>query len=199
MRALFPKLMALCAALTLVACVAPGSPDPKVKGPNPITGDAIEVTALDAAPANGAVAGKAGQTLPAKDAATAGAAPDQPPAAAAVEKPGQKPKLRPEKIGDAGKADAPQAPEAAPAVPEATKSATQLACEKKGNVWASAGKSGAQACVMRTRDGGKHCTKASQCEGLCLARSQTCAPYKPLFGCNEILQDDGSRVTLCID
>ena len=27
---------------------------------------------------------------------------------------------------------------------------------------------------------------------LCLARSQTCAPFKPLFGCNEILQDNGA-------
>lgn len=53
-------------------------------------------------------------------------------------------------------------------------------------------------CVNPTRDAGKACRRGSDCEGLCLARSFTCAPYDPLFGCNEILQDDGSRVTYCL-
>ena len=32
-----------------------------------------------------------------------------------------------------------------------------------------------------------------------LARSGTCAPITPMFGCNDILQDDGREVTLCLD
>jgi hypothetical protein len=46
---------------------------------------------------------------------------------------------------------------------------------------------------------GKACTRQSQCEGYCLARSGTCAPITPMFGCNDILQDDGREVTLCLD
>jgi hypothetical protein len=73
------------------------------------------------------------------------------------------------------------------------------ACVKKGGVWQAVGKSGSMTCVKFTKDSGKVCSKASQCEGYCLARSGTCAPVTPMFGCNDILQDNGGRVTLCID
>jgi hypothetical protein len=75
----------------------------------------------------------------------------------------------------------------------------QILCEKRGGNWGNAGRPGIKACIKRTRDAGKACKKQSNCESVCLARSRTCAPVKPLFGCNEILQDDGRRVTLCID
>ena len=102
---------------------------------------------------------------------------------------------------------APASDEAAPAVPEATEevapvppaSPEEARCLKTGGTWASAGQSGAKACVTLTRDGGKACTRQSQCEGYCLARSGTCAPITPMFGCNDILQDDGRKVTLCLD
>lgn len=61
------------------------------------------------------------------------------------------------------------------------------------------GKGSARACVYQTRDAGKQCDRESQCDGVCLARSGTCSPFKPLYGCNEILQDNGARVTLCLD
>ena len=101
----------------------------------------------------------------------------------------------------------PASDEAAPAVPEATEevapaplaSPEEARCLKTGGTWASAGQSGAKACVTLTRDGGKACTRQSQCEGYCLARSGTCAPITPMFGCNDILQDDGREVTLCLD
>jgi hypothetical protein len=85
------------------------------------------------------------------------------------------------------------------AEPVAEKSREQILCEKRGGSWDNAGKPGTMACIKRTRDAGKACKKQSNCESVCLARSRTCAPVKPLFGCNEILQDDGRRVTLCID
>lgn len=102
---------------------------------------------------------------------------------------------------------APASDEAAPAVPEATEevapaplaSPEEARCLKTGGTWASAGQSGAKACVTLTRDGGKACTRQSQCEGYCLARSGTCAPITPMFGCNDIPQDDGREVTLCLD
>ncbi len=84
-------------------------------------------------------------------------------------------------------------------VAELPSSATGQACIKQGGLWTHAGKSVAYTCVKATKDSGKQCSKATQCQGYCLARSKTCAPYTPLFGCNEILQDDGSRVTICID
>lgn len=102
---------------------------------------------------------------------------------------------------------APASDEAAPAVPEPTEevapappaSPEEARCLKTGGTWALAGQSGAKACVTLTRDGGKACTRQSQCEGYCLARSGTCAPITPMFGCNDILQDDGREVTLCLD
>lgn len=91
-------------------------------------------------------------------------------------------------------------PAAAPATPAPIpRSELEIACVKKGGSWVTAGKSGAKTCVRVTRDSGKQCSRQSQCEGLCLARSGSCAPIMPLFGCNEIFQDNGQRVTLCID
>ena len=86
-----------------------------------------------------------------------------------------------------------------PAEPKPPSSPEEAACIKKGDLWIHAGKSIAYTCVRITRDSGKQCRKGSECQGSCLARSMTCAPYDPLFGCNDVLQDDGSRVTLCID
>jgi hypothetical protein len=86
-----------------------------------------------------------------------------------------------------------------PVVEEPPTSPDGVACVKRGDLWVHAGKSIAFTCVKKTRDSGKQCRKSTDCIGSCLARSMTCAPYDPLFGCNEILQDDGSRVTLCIE
>jgi hypothetical protein len=144
---------------------------------NPLATEAIETTALEAAPNNGAA-------TPAEASATAvppnPQAPPETPAAT---------------------------DEAAPVLPEPTEevsapppaSPEQARCIRSGGTWATAGKSGAKACVTLTRDGGKACTRQSQCEGYCLARSGTCAPITPMFGCNDILQDDGREVTLCLD
>jgi len=91
------------------------------------------------------------------------------------------------------------AQEPAPDLPEVAKSAEQVLCERTGGQWAVAGESGAHFCVKPTRDGGKSCSKEGDCIGMCLARSGTCAPLMPLFGCNEVLDKEGRRVTLCIE
>jgi hypothetical protein len=120
---------------------------------------------------------------------------------------------------EAASADAPQDPAAQPeappvqtapdaetepdaeaeAVPATPRSPEQLDCEGRGGLWTPAGETGAWLCLSPTRDGGKTCHRKSECEGECLARSMTCAPYSPLFGCNDILDKDGRRMTLCID
>lgn len=76
---------------------------------------------------------------------------------------------------------------------------SEAACIASGGTWRSGGLSGLQTCFRETRDGGRSCAAAGDCEGLCLARSRTCAPVTPLFGCNDVLGVDGARSTLCVD
>jgi hypothetical protein len=170
-----------CAASLLAACqgTLPGNTASDVT-PNAVIGDPIEVTALDAPVAVTA------DPLPAA-LAPAGADTAAPQAAAVVEPTG----------ADAA-ADPAPTPDPA-AVPVTPKSQQQLACEKKKGRWAKIGKGEARACVFQTNDAGKRCERESQCDSVCLARSGTCAPFKPMYGCNEILQDNGMRVTLCLD
>ncbi len=169
---------------------------------NPITGDAIAVTPLGGGkpPKSKADAAKALPDLPVGGLVDA--------SADAIEVAGAKanpPADAPDVVRPLSQlADLPQSkPEADPAATEPAqevlKTPGQIACERKGGVYANAGNTGAKACVKRTRDAGKQCKREKDCEGVCLARSRTCAPVKPLFGCNEILQNDGRKVNLCID
>ncbi|SNX68982.1 hypothetical protein SAMN05878503_102422 [Cereibacter ovatus] len=94
---------------------------------------------------------------------------------------------------------APARPEAASAAaPESAvpKSAGQIACEKKGGSYVAV--KSLYTCVRVPRDAGKACISGAECSGECLARSKTCAPYDPLVGCNDILDDFGRRMTLCL-
>ncbi|MBO4167966.1 hypothetical protein LV780_10660 [Cereibacter azotoformans] len=99
-------------------------------------------------------------------------------------------------------------PEAAAAVPAppatspteaapVAKSPSQLACEASGGRYLRV--KALFTCVKTPRDAGKRCTRESDCSGRCLARSQSCAPFDPLLGCNDILDDEGRRTTLCLD
>lgn len=73
------------------------------------------------------------------------------------------------------------------------------ACIKRGGRFGKGGLSGAFICFETPRDANKSCSKSTDCSGECLARSKTCAPISPLFGCNEILTATGARTTLCIE
>ena len=131
---------------------------------------------------------------------TLDAAPIENPSGVAPNADTPRPKPRPETAEQQTSADPAPDPEAAtPQPPEGPKSAEQVLCERTGGQWAVAGSSGAYSCVKLTKDGGKICTKEGDCQGMCLARSGTCAPLMPLFGCNEVLDKEGRRVTLCID
>jgi hypothetical protein len=74
----------------------------------------------------------------------------------------------------------------------------RLACEASGGVHTRRVE-GLFTCAWATSDANKSCAAAGDCEGLCLARSRTCAPITPLLGCNEILTASGSAATLCVD
>jgi hypothetical protein len=188
---LFPLGLALLVTALVAGCQlsAPGTgagPDGDVT-PNAVAGDAIEVIALDTPPS--ASAPEAAATAGAEPAAAEGQAP------AAAETPA-------EAAAPAEAAEAPEPapqPVAVPAAPEEVKSEVQRTCEKRGGTWSGVGSGVLRTCVYETRDAGKRCERESQCEGVCLARSGTCSPIKPLLGCNEILQDNGARVTLCIE
>ena len=75
--------------------------------------------------------------------------------------------------------------------------ALKAECERSGGRFSAL--RGAQVCLQETRDAGKQCRRAGDCQGACLARSGTCAPVTPLFGCHEVLQQDGLRITQCLD
>lgn len=159
---------------------------------NVMTGGEIEVTVLDDAPkvlGPGTEPAMAEQITPenlqSQSAEPAVATePDAPDGAAAAETPPV--------------AEAPSV-EVTPVAPTEIKSDAQTVCEKKGRTWAKLPGSTVHLCVRLTKDSGKRCTQKSQCSGECLARSGTCAPVDPMVGCNEVLQDNGARVTLCIE
>lgn len=71
-------------------------------------------------------------------------------------------------------------------------------CAASGGRFVQTG-SGTQVCARQTRDSGMRCTRAGDCAGECLARSMTCAPVTPLFGCHEVLNAEGGRQTVCLE
>ena len=72
-------------------------------------------------------------------------------------------------------------------------------CEATGGRFSPGGTAGGLVCHRTPADANRQCRKQSDCSTQCLARSGTCAPVAPLFGCNEVLTDQGQRVTLCVD
>ena len=189
MRALIP--LALLALLS--ACLPFGGRDSAApREASPLAAGTVSVTSLDAPAPQGqratpqsppqSIAQSAAPAAPPQPAPQAGPAQGAAPAAAAAQ---------PSTATDA----APTA-EAPPPPP---KTPMQIACERDGGRWARAGGSVAMTCFRPTRDGGKSCRRESDCSTLCLARSRTCAPVTPLFGCHQVLQNDGRTVNLCLD
>ena len=54
-------------------------------------------------------------------------------------------------------------------------------------------------CAKPTPDAGRACTKASDCEGHCLGETMTCSTTTPMFGCFEVVMEDGQKAGLCVD
>ncbi|MFV0335626.1 MAG: hypothetical protein ACK5JR_16330 [Tropicimonas sp.] len=90
----------------------------------------------------------------------------------------------------------------APTAPEGTAAfvAQQRAiCERRGGSFGRSPGKVTQVCFITPKDAGKACSQGSDCEGHCLARSRSCAPVTPLFGCNEVLLEGGLAATVCLD
>ncbi len=75
----------------------------------------------------------------------------------------------------------------------------RVECEKSGGRWGTVRGRDTYACFHQTRDANKSCDNESDCEGMCLARSRTCTPQIPLFGCHEVISSSGLRQTRCIE
>lgn len=213
MAGLFPKLAAMACLLLLAGCnlAAPLGGKPggdRAPAANPVTGAPIEVTPLDApsSPAPSSPALSSPSAAPAAVTVVHRPGPDTPrpqprPAGGAEARPSE---ARPSEARAAAGATAPDPAAVSPVVPAPAaaaeeKSAARLSCEKRKGQWVETGKGGAFGCITPTRDALKECTRSAQCEGACLARSGTCAPYVPLFGCNEVFDDSGRRMTQCLD
>lgn len=80
-----------------------------------------------------------------------------------------------------------------------------LSAEERAECLAAGGRIGSgglfpgELCFRPTTDAGQACSRASDCEGFCLAETRTCAPVTPIFGCTAILNEDGQEITLCMD
>ena len=76
----------------------------------------------------------------------------------------------------------------------------RAACEAAGGSFGRPpGGGDAQICFRTPGDANASCSRSSDCEGVCLARSRTCAPVIPLLGCNDVLTSTGAEATVCVD
>ncbi len=94
-------------------------------------------------------------------------------------------------------AKAPEPP--APAGTEEFIEQQQSICEARGGSFGTGPGKSTKVCFITPSDANQPCASKSDCEGLCLARSRTCAPIVPMFGCNEVLLANGRRATVCLD
>jgi hypothetical protein len=84
------------------------------------------------------------------------------------------------------------------ALPGALPAAERAACEAGGGR-VGRGAFDFEQCIRPTPDAGKTCTKPSDCSAGCLAETKTCVPESPMFGCREMLMENGGVATLCVD
>lgn len=72
-------------------------------------------------------------------------------------------------------------------------------CTLDGGRWSSSQETGRSICFRTPPDANQSCQASTDCQGMCLARSRTCAPVVPFFGCHEVLNARGAIQTLCIE
>lgn len=94
--------------------------------------------------------------------------------------------------------DSAEADAAAAGIPSAL-APQRAACEDDGGRWGKVPGRDSFTCFRITSDANKPCSSERDCEGVCLARSRTCAPQIPFFGCHEVLSSSGVRQTLCTE
>lgn len=89
-------------------------------------------------------------------------------------------------------------PTALPGTPEFFEEQREI-CEAKGGRFGNVPGGKTKLCFITPSDANQGCLQGSDCEGVCLARSRSCAPVIPLYGCNEVLLEGGRPATVCRD
>ena len=72
-------------------------------------------------------------------------------------------------------------------------------CERRGGRWGPAANKTSFACYLTLPDANKTCETGRDCQGLCLARSRTCSPITPFYGCHEVISRAGLPQTVCLE
>ena len=75
----------------------------------------------------------------------------------------------------------------------------KVACENKGGRWGAAANKTSFVCYVTLPDANQTCQTGNDCTGFCLARSRTCSPIQPFYGCHEVLSRGGLPQTICIE
>jgi len=73
------------------------------------------------------------------------------------------------------------------------------ACEADDGRWGTAANGALFVCYRNQPDANQSCRVESDCAGFCLARSRTCSPIDPFYGCHQVLSKDGFPQTLCVE
>ncbi|MEO0990928.1 MAG: hypothetical protein AAFX00_08275 [Pseudomonadota bacterium] len=89
--------------------------------------------------------------------------------------------------------------EDAPPIGQGLVASQVAACEQQGGRFGAGGRPNTQVCYVPEPDANKRCESADECSGYCLARSGTCTPVTPIFGCIEVFTSRGERVERCLD
>ena len=75
----------------------------------------------------------------------------------------------------------------------------KAACIRDGGTVGRFGISQVQICDKATSDGGKACSKSTDCESICDAKTRTCSANSVHFGCYSFLAENGAEVSICAD
>ena len=74
----------------------------------------------------------------------------------------------------------------------------KTACLEAGGRWGRGGIMQEQQCFPVYQDAGKSCSRASDCQGSCMADTRTCSKTFS-YGCMSYINDDGKVEEICID
>jgi len=74
----------------------------------------------------------------------------------------------------------------------------KVECLEAGGTWGRGGILGLEQCFPNYSDGGKSCNRDSDCQGMCMADTRSCAPSFS-YGCLSYLNDEGKVEEICID
>lgn len=82
--------------------------------------------------------------------------------------------------------------------PDVLKQARE-ACEAEDGRWGTAINRDLFVCYKDQPDANQSCRAEGDCAGFCLARSRTCSPVTPFFGCHQVLSRAGLPQTVCVE